>query len=62
MQNQELIPNLFRTEYSKIVSVLCNRFGFEHIEMAEDIASATFLAAVENWAYKGIPENPCAWL
>jgi RNA polymerase sigma-70 factor (ECF subfamily) len=34
----------------------------EHIETAEDIASDTFLLAVETWPFKGIPENPVAWL
>lgn len=58
----ELIPHLFRTEYSKIVAVLCRVFGFEHIEIAEDIASDTFLAAAETWGMKGAPDNPPAWL
>ena len=61
-ENKELIPNLFRTEYQKIVSVLCNLFGIHHIEIAEDIVSDTFLAAAETWAMKGVPENPTAWL
>ena len=52
----QLIPHLFRTEYSKITSVLVNRFGFEHIEVAEDIASDTFLLAAETWGMKGVPD------
>ena len=43
MQQQELIPHLFRTEFTKITSVLCKLFGIEHIEIAEDIAGETFL-------------------
>ena len=62
MKQQELIPHLFRTEYRKIVSVLCKRFGFNQIETAEDITADTFLAASQTWAYKGIPQNPVAWL
>ena len=62
MNHQELIPHLFRTEYRKITAVLCKLFGIEHIELAEDIASDTFLSAVENWTYKGLPANPTAWL
>src|SRR3954468_14604849 len=62
MQQQELLPHLFRTEYRKIISVLCKRFGIEHIEVAEDVASETFLLAMETWTYNGIPENPVAWL
>jgi len=62
MEQQELIPHLFRTEYSKITTVLCKLFGIDYIEIAEDIASETFLLAFETWNYKGIPVNPTAWL
>jgi RNA polymerase sigma-70 factor (ECF subfamily) len=62
MEQQELIPHLFRTEFRKITAVLCKLFGIDHIEIAEDIASETFLSALETWTYKGIPENPTAWL
>lgn len=61
-QSTELIPNLFRTEYRKIVSVLIKTFGFERIEIAEDIASDTFLTAAETWGLRGLPANPTAWL
>jgi len=62
MEQQELIPHLFRTEFRKIVSVLCAAMGIEHIEIAEDIAGETFLSALESWPFRGIPENPAAWL
>jgi RNA polymerase sigma factor (sigma-70 family) len=62
MKQQELIPHLFRTEFRKITAVLCKRFGIAHIETAEDIASDTFLSAVEIWSYQGLPPNPTAWL
>lgn len=62
MESKELIPHLFRAEYIKIVSVLCSRFGFEQLEIAEDIASETFLTATQAWGLEGIPANPTAWL
>ncbi len=62
MRDTELIPHLFRTEYRKIISVLCKTFGIEHIEIAEDIVSDAFLLASEVWGLKGLPENPAAWL
>lgn len=62
MQENELIPHLFRTEYRKIVSVLGKLFGIEHIAIAEDIVSDTFLLAAETWGVKGLPPNPTAWL
>ncbi|HLZ86765.1 MAG TPA: DUF6596 domain-containing protein [Puia sp.] len=57
-----LIPHLFRTEFTRIAAVLCKHFGLEHLEVAEDIAGETFLAALETWPYKGVPPNPTAWL
>ena len=62
MQEQELLPHLFRTEYRKIISVLCKLFGFEQLAIAEDITSETFLTATQNWAMNGVPPNPNAWL
>jgi RNA polymerase sigma factor (sigma-70 family) len=62
VNNNQLIPNLFREEYSRIVAVLTKTFGFPNIEQAQDIASETFLKATETWGLKGIPDNPTAWL
>ena len=56
------IADLYRTEFSKITSVLGKFFGFEFIEIAEDIASDAFLLATEHWALNGLPDNPTAWL
>lgn len=62
MQDQDQIPHLFRTEYRKIISVLCKHFGIEHLEVAEDLVSDTFLLAAETWGLKGLPKNPTGWL
>ena len=61
-KEEAVIPHLFRMEYRKIVAVLSKRFGFEQIEIAEDIASDTFLTATQTWGMNGLPENPVAWL
>src|SRR5690554_3876899 len=45
-----------------MTAVLCRHFGLNEIEIAEDIASDTFLKASEHWAINGLPENPTAWL
>ncbi|XLS29702.1 RNA polymerase sigma factor [Flavobacteriaceae bacterium M23B6Z8] len=62
MNDNELIPYLFRTEFRKITSVLCKTFGIAQIEAAEDIVSDTFLVATENWRKNGVPDNPVGWL
>jgi RNA polymerase sigma factor (sigma-70 family) len=62
MTNGNLIPELYRQEYGKIVAVLCSRFGIGFLEEAADIVSDTFLTAAEVWGMKGVPANPAAWL
>lgn len=62
MITSDLLPHLFRSEFGKITSVLSKHFSLVHLEAAEDIASETFLLAAETWPYKGVPENPTAWL
>jgi RNA polymerase sigma factor (sigma-70 family) len=62
LNNNDLLSDLFRQEYGKMIAVLCRHFGLKHIEIAEDIIGETFLKASEKWAINGVPENPAAWL
>jgi len=62
MQDNKLISDLFRTEHRKLTAVLAGVFGFEHIQIAEDIVSDTFLLATEKWGQNKLPHNPTAWL
>ncbi len=59
--NNSLLSHLFRTEFYKMVAVISKGFGLQHLEIAEDIVSETFLTATEAWQAK-IPPNPTAWL
>lgn len=61
-ERQYSLKYLFQQEFSKMVAVISNLFGLQHIGMAEDIVSDTFLQAAETWGMKGIPPNPTAWL
>lgn len=58
----ESLKHLFKQEFSKMVAVISKIFGLQHIEIAEDIVSETFLLASETWGMKGLPPNPTAWL
>ena len=62
MNEQQLIPELYRREYGRMVTVLCSRFGIAYMDIAEDIVSDTFLSAAETWGLKGVPTNPVSWL
>ncbi|MCW7504692.1 RNA polymerase sigma factor [Leptospira paudalimensis] len=56
------ISNLYKTEASKMISVLCKYYGIQFMDNAEEIVSETFLTASEDWLNKGIPNNPIPWL
>ena len=60
--SNEPLRELFQQEFVKMVAVISNLFGLQHIELAEDIVSDTFLTAAEEWDKKGMPPNPTAWL
>jgi RNA polymerase sigma factor (sigma-70 family) len=61
MEN-ETLKDLFQQEFSKIVAVISRLYGLEHIEIAEDIVSETFLQVAESWGLEEMPPNPAAWL
>jgi RNA polymerase sigma-70 factor (ECF subfamily) len=57
-----LIDHLFRYESGKLVSVLTRIFGSENIDLAEDVVQDSLVEAINQWTYKGVPENPSGWL
>lgn len=58
----QMVNHLFRHESGKMVSVLVKIFGSSNFELAEDVVQDALIKALETWKYKGIPENPKAWL
>jgi RNA polymerase sigma factor (sigma-70 family) len=57
-----LVEHLFRHETGKLNSVLTRIFGSSNLDLAEDVVQDTILEAIKIWNYKGVPENPTAWL
>ena len=65
MQNKEsfnTIEHLFRNEYGKVVAVMTNKYGITYLEKVEDTIQEAFVRAMRVWGYKGVPDNPTAWL
>lgn len=58
----QLIDHLFRHESGKMVAVLTRIFGSENMELAEDVVQDALIEAIKQWTYRGIPNNPSAWL
>ena len=57
-------PNehLFRHEAGRMVAALTRIFGVHNLALAEDVVQDAFCRALEVWKFRGIPENPSAWL
>ena len=60
--NAALVDHLFRTEYGKVLAILCKFLGFSHLQLAEDIVQDALISAMTDWAINGVPEHPTAWL
>ncbi len=54
--------HLFRENSGKMLAVLCRVFGLQHLDRIQDIVHDTFIEALTRWRFKGIPDNPGAWL
>ena len=57
-----VVEHLFRQESGKLASSLTRAFGLSRLGDVEDIVQDTLLAALRTWSFRGIPDNPTAWL
>ena len=58
----QLVEHLFRHEAGKMVATLTRICGIEHLNLAEDVVQEALSRALRTWPYRGIPENPSAWI
>src|SRR6201993_1720517 len=54
--------HLFRREAGRMVAPLTRVFGVHNLALAEDVVQDAFCRALEVWKFRGVPENPSAWL
>src|SRR5215475_13929390 len=45
-----------------MIAVLTRIFGVSNLELAEVVVQDAFCRALEVWKFRGMPENPSAWL
>ena len=45
-----------------MVAALTHLFGVHNLALAEDVVQDAFCRALEVWPFRGVPENPAAWL
>jgi RNA polymerase sigma factor (sigma-70 family) len=58
----DVVEHLFRQESGKLSASLTRAFGLARLDSVEDIVQDALLAALRNWSFRGVPQNPTAWL
>lgn len=61
-ETRVLLEHLFRHQAGRIVAHLVRLLGPAHLDLAEEMVQEAMLKALQSWPYKGLPENPEAWL
>jgi RNA polymerase sigma-70 factor, ECF subfamily len=57
-----LVDHLFRHQAGRMIATLVRIFGPRYIDLAEEVVQDALLKALQQWPYRGVPENPPAWL
>jgi RNA polymerase sigma factor (sigma-70 family) len=58
----EITADLFRRESARLVATLTAHLGTHRLQLAEDVVQEALVRALQTWPYRGVPENPAAWL
>jgi RNA polymerase sigma-70 factor (ECF subfamily) len=56
----QLVDRLFREEQGRAVATLIRVLG--DFDLAEEAVQDAFIAAIETWPARGVPDNPGAWI
>jgi RNA polymerase sigma factor (sigma-70 family) len=57
-----LDDRLFRRESGRLVAALTRLLGMHNLALAEDVVQEAFCRAADVWKFRGVPDNPAAWL
>jgi RNA polymerase sigma-70 factor, ECF subfamily len=57
-----LVDHLFRHQAGRMMATLVRIFGAHQIDLAEEVVQEALLKALQQWSFRGVPENPTAWL
>ena len=61
--NPSLVTELFfRHEGARLVATLTAHLGTHQLQLAEDVVQEALVRALQTWPYRGVPDNPAAWL
>ena len=58
----DLVDELFRHRYARMVAGLCRVLGPSRLDLVEDVVQEALLRALRVWPAEGVPEKPEAWV
>ena len=57
-----LVDHLFRKQAGQMIATLTRTLGSRHLALAEDAVQDALTTAMQQWPFRGVPDNPEAWL
>ncbi len=61
-QVRQLVEHLFRRQYGRMVARLVRILGPPQLSLAEEVVQEALMAALQTWPFRGVPDQPEAWL
>jgi RNA polymerase sigma-70 factor (ECF subfamily) len=58
----QVAEHFFRQEGARLVATLTAHLGTHQLQLAEDVVQEALVRALKTWPYRGVPDNPAAWL
>lgn len=58
----QVTEHFFRQEGARLVATLTAHLGTHQLQLAEDVVQEALVRALQIWPYRGVPDNPAAWL
>lgn len=60
--SRRALDRAVRRERGRLIAGLVARFGPQRLDLVEDVTQEALLEALSAWAFRGLPDNPGAWL
>ncbi|MEO8677759.1 MAG: sigma-70 family RNA polymerase sigma factor [Vicinamibacterales bacterium] len=57
-----IVDHLFRRQAGQMVATLTRKLGPKYLTLAEDAVQDALMTALEQWPFRGVPDQPEAWL
>jgi RNA polymerase sigma-70 factor (ECF subfamily) len=58
----ELLDHLFRRQSAQMVATLTRGIGARNLAIAEEAVQDALVTAMQQWPFRGVPDDPAAWL